>query len=78
VALEAGDNSELSASGNLFIRPGTAVVPPLVAGEGARPSLKQNVFSGYGADVVRGLTDADRQQILASNVIVTAEPSLPR
>lgn len=78
VALEAGDNSELSASGNLFVRPGKAVVPPLVAGEGARPSMKQNVFAGYGSDVVRGLSDADRQQILASNVIVTAEPSLPR
>ena len=40
--------------------------------------MKQNVFAGYGSDVVRGVTDADRQQILASNVIVSAEPSLPR
>jgi hypothetical protein len=40
--------------------------------------MKQNVFAGYGSDVVRGLAEEDRQQILASNVIVTAEPSLPR
>jgi serine/threonine protein phosphatase PrpC len=78
VALETGDRSELSASGNLFIRAGHAVVPPLVAGDGARASMKQNVFAGYGSDVVRGLAEEDRQQILASNVIVTAEPSLPR
>jgi serine/threonine protein phosphatase PrpC len=78
VALEAGDRSQISASGNLFIRPGHAAVPPLVAGDGAQASMKQNVFAGYGNDVARGLPDAERQQILASNVIVTAEPSLPR
>jgi serine/threonine protein phosphatase PrpC len=80
IALEAGDRSDLSAIGNLFIRPGHALVPPLVAGDDARASMKKNVFAGYGNDVVRGLPDADKQQILASNVIVnvTAEPALPR
>jgi hypothetical protein len=50
--------------------------PPVRVGEGAQAILRQNVFVGYGSDVVKGVSASDRQQILTANVIVSAEPSL--
>ncbi len=76
-ALLLGERAQLAADGNVILRPVRApAAPPVTVGEGAEAILRQNVFVGYGSDVVKGVSASDRQQILAANVIVSAEPSL--
>jgi hypothetical protein len=78
-ALVLGERAQLTAAGNIFLRAGRApVTPPVKVADTTQVTLRQNVFAGYGADIVKGVSAADRQQILAANVIVTAEPSLGR
>ena len=76
-ALLLGDRAQLAADGNVILRPvRVPPSPPVRVGEGAQAILRQNVFVGYGSDVVKGVSASDRQQILTANVIVSAEPSL--
>ena len=76
-ALLLGERAQLAADGNVILRPvRVPAAPPVRVGEGAQAILRQNVFVGYGSDVVKGVSAGDRQQILAANVIVSAEPSL--
>jgi PPM family protein phosphatase len=75
VAILVGDEGQLEAAGNIILRAGRAPVPPPVrVGDGAQVILRQNVFVGYGIDVVKGVSPSERQQILGANVIVNAEP----
>jgi PPM family protein phosphatase len=75
-ALVLGERAQLSADGNIILRSGRApIAPPVRVGDGAQAVLHQNVFVGYGTDIVKGVSASDRQQILGANVIVTAEPS---
>jgi serine/threonine protein phosphatase PrpC len=71
-----GDRAQLTAVDNIMLRAGRPPAsPPVRVGDGAQAILRQNVFVGYGTDIVKGVSASDRQQILAANVIVTAEPS---
>ena len=73
-ALLLGERAQLAADGNVILRPvRVPAAPPVRVGEGAQAILRQNVFIGYGSDVVKGVSASDRQQILAANVIVSAE-----
>jgi hypothetical protein len=76
VALE--DGSQLSAWSNIFVRSAGPLLPPIDLGTGAQVTLRNNVFVGHGADIVKGISLTARQQILAANVIVSAEPSQAR
>jgi hypothetical protein len=51
---------------------------PVSIGKAANTTLKRNLFAGYGGEIVRGLSPAERQQFAAGNVTVTAEPSVIR
>ena len=77
-AIVVEDGAQLTASGNVFLRPARATVVPIRVGDAAQATLRRNVFIGYGTDIVKGVSATDRQQILSANVIVTAEPSLVR
>jgi tetrahydrodipicolinate N-succinyltransferase len=77
-ALILGNGSQLSAGSNIFVRSARALTRPVELGAAAQVTLRDNVFVGYGGDVVTGISLADRQQILAANVIVSAEPSQAR
>ena len=46
--------------------------------DGAQVAFQRNVFIGFGADVVKSVGPAERQQFLGANVIVNAEPSPAR
>ena len=48
---------------------GTAAA--LSVGPSARLVLRGNVFAGYGADVIEGITAARRAELLAGNIVVT-------
>ena len=77
-ALSVGDGAEALVTGNVFLRAGRTTVAPVSVGNASKTTLKRNLFAGYGADIVKGLPPAERQQFAAGNVIVTAEPSLIR
>ena len=77
-AIVVEDGAQLTASGNVFLRPARATVVPIRVGDAAQATLRRNVFIGYGTDIVKGVSATERQQILSANVIVTAEPSLVR
>jgi hypothetical protein len=74
-AILVGDEGQLEAASNIILRAGRSPVPPPIrVGDGAQVTLRQNVFVGYGIEVVKGVSAAERQQILGANVIVNAEP----
>jgi serine/threonine protein phosphatase PrpC len=75
VALTAGDRSHAVVTRNVFLKSGPGSGAPLGIAPLAEATLKGNLFAGFGADIVAGAEPADRQQIAAANVILTAEPS---
>jgi serine/threonine protein phosphatase PrpC len=74
-ALTAGDRSQALVTRNVFLRSGRKAVAPFAVSPLARASVRGNLFAGFGPDIVAGASPADRQQIAAANVIVSAEPS---
>jgi PPM family protein phosphatase len=74
-ALTSGERSQSVVTRNVFLRMGRASVAPVTVGPLAQTSLRGNLFAGYVGEIVTGATAAERQQIAAANVIVTAEPS---
>ena len=78
-ALAVGDRSQALVTGNVFLRPGPRTSASAVSlGTAVQGTFKHNLFAGYGGEIVKGLSAAERQQFASANVIVTAEPSLPR
>jgi hypothetical protein len=77
-ALTVGDGTDALVTGNVFVRAGRTPVVPVSIGKATNTTLKRNLFVGYGTEIVKGLSPAERQQFAAGNVIVTAEPSLVR
>jgi PPM family protein phosphatase len=78
-ALTVGDGADALVTGNVFVRAGrAAAVAPVSIGNATNTTLKRNLFAGYGTEVVKGLSAAERQQFATGNVIVTAEPSVIR
>jgi serine/threonine protein phosphatase PrpC len=74
-ALTAGDRSQALVTRNVFLKSGRKAVPPLAVSPLARTTVRGNLFAGYGTDISAGATPAEKQQIAAANVIVSAEPS---
>ncbi|HSC29758.1 MAG TPA: protein phosphatase 2C domain-containing protein [Vicinamibacterales bacterium] len=77
-ALTAGQRSQATVTRSVFLRSGRPLVPPVSLAPSAQATLKGNLFAGFGAEIVKGAPAAERQQIAADNVIVTAEPPRPR
>lgn len=77
VALALADGAHAVVASTVFIRSGPPG-PAISLGAPSQATLKRNLFAGYGSDVVKGITPAERQQILAGNYVVAAEPSLLR
>jgi serine/threonine protein phosphatase PrpC len=71
-AVKSGESAEAIVSRSVFLRTGRAAQPPVTVGPSARTTLTDNVFAGYPGEIVKGATAAERQQIGAANVIVTA------
>jgi serine/threonine protein phosphatase PrpC len=75
-ALTIGDGAQALVTGNVFLRAGRAGGPPPIAlGGGTQTTLRENVFAGFGTDIVKGYSATERQQIAAANVIVAADPA---
>ena len=59
---------------SVFTRTGAGGPAPIAASPSAHLVLRGNVFSGYGAEIVSGVVDARRQELLAGNIIVVPAP----
>jgi serine/threonine protein phosphatase PrpC len=70
--------SHATLAGNVFLRQGRAASAAVAVTEPSQVQLRRNVFAGYGTDPVRGLTAAQRKQLLSGNVVVAAEPTVVR
>lgn len=77
-ALTIGNGAHAIVIGSVFLRTGPPAGPPISIGTAAQATLKRNVFAGYGADIVKGVSVAERQQIVSGNYVIGAEPSLLR
>jgi serine/threonine protein phosphatase PrpC len=89
-AVTLGDRAHVTLVNNVLLRiaggaaRGTApgrTVPvevPIAMAPSAEATLTRNVFAGYGAEIVKGVSPAMRQQILAGNFVVPLQPSVAR
>jgi serine/threonine protein phosphatase PrpC len=64
------DGAQASFSNNIFVRSGGSAEPPISAGPAARLTLTGNVFTGFSPEIVRGVGDARRRELLAGNLVV--------
>jgi hypothetical protein len=67
------DDSQVTIVNSILAGAGTAGDPPITVSPSARLDLRGNVFSGYGAEIVKGLADPRRREILDGNLIVPVE-----
>ena len=64
------DEGHATFINNIFARTGAPAAAPLEAHPSAHLVLRGNVFSGYGVEIIKGLADARRRELLEGNVIV--------
>ncbi|MGH9309249.1 MAG: protein phosphatase 2C domain-containing protein [Vicinamibacterales bacterium] len=77
-AVALGDESNASLTGNVFLRTGRPGDVPFSLSPTSQAVFRNNVFAGFGTEVVKGMPPAVRQQLLAGNYVVACEPSLLR
>ena len=70
------DGAQASLSNNIFVRGGASPDAAIEAGALSRLTLSGNVFSGFPAEIVRGVGEARRRELLSGNTVVT--PPAPR
>jgi len=76
--LVLGAGAQLAATGNTFSRQNRAAATPATMADGAQVAFERNVFIGFGADLIKSIAQAERQQFLGANTIVNTEPSPAR
>lgn len=71
------EDAQASLVNNVFVRTAPSPEPPISAGGASRLTMTGNVFAGFDAEIVKGLSPARRKEILASNIVVPP-PQAPR
>lgn len=64
------DGSQASFSNNIFVRSHRSPDAPISGGPAARLTLTGNVFSGFSPEIVRGVSEARRKELLESNLVI--------
>lgn len=75
--LALADGAQVTFVNNIFIRGGTSTEPPIAVGPLSRVTLTGNLFSGFAPEIVQGVAEARRKELLAGNIVV-APPAPPR
>jgi hypothetical protein len=72
--------ADVRVAHNTFVRAGGAVEPAISLQDVVRPTLWRNVFGGYGADIIRGVSAAEREQLFTDsrNIVFASEPAIAR
>jgi PPM family protein phosphatase len=64
------DGSQVTFSNNVFQRTASSTQPAIAASPLSRIALSGNVFSGFDPEIVRGVAEARRKELLVGNIIV--------
>jgi hypothetical protein len=75
--LAVSDGAQVTFANNIFVRGGTSAEPPITIGPLSRLTLTGNLFSGFAPEIVRGVAEPRRRELLAGNIVV-APPVAPR
>lgn len=76
--LAVPDDAYATLVNSVAVRSGGTGGTALAVGTSARLVLRGNVFSGYGPEVIEGVSAARRAELLAGNVVVPPEaPAVP-
>ena len=67
-----GDDGHAAFVNSILTRTGTATDAPITATTAAHVTLRGNSFIGFGTEIVTGLPDARRKELLEGNTIVPA------
>jgi hypothetical protein len=76
-AVTMTDGTEATIANSVFFRTGP-LEPPIALSGNARPAFSGNVFAGFGADIIKGVSAEQRRQLLGGNTMVASEPWLAR
>ena len=76
--LSVPDGSQAALVNNLFIRAAPMPDPPIIAGPLSRLTLTGNLFSGFAPEIVRGVGEARRNELLTGNIVVPPPPARRR
>jgi serine/threonine protein phosphatase PrpC len=68
--LSVPDGSQATLMNNILTRAASSPEPAITAGPLSRLTLSGNTFSGFPPEIVRGVGDARRRELLTGNVIV--------
>jgi hypothetical protein len=77
-AIALGEESQATVTANVFLRTGRPGEAPFTLAPTSQPVFRDNVFAGFGPDVVKAMPPIVRQQLLAGNYAVPCEPSVLR
>lgn len=74
------DGSHATLTNNIFTRATASAEPPITAGALSRLTLTGNLFAGFAPDIIRGVAEPRRKELLNGNIIVLpqAPPAAPR
>ena len=65
-----GDDGHASFVNSVFTRANASTEAAIVASPAAHLTLRGNAFSGFGADLIAGLPEARRRELLEGNIVV--------
>ena len=71
-AVSLADHSQASFSNTLFVRSAPSSEPGITAGSATRLTMQGNVLAGFDAQIIRGVSEARRKEILSGNIVVPA------
>jgi PPM family protein phosphatase len=77
-ALALEDESQATLAANTLMRLGRPIDTPFMLSPTSQVLFQENVFAGFGTEVVKGMPATTRQQLLAGNYVIASEPSLLR
>jgi serine/threonine protein phosphatase PrpC len=79
-AIAVVGGADVNLQHNSFVRPSGSLEPALSFKDTQRPTLRRNLFAGYGTELVRGLSQSERDSIFAAsrNLVVAAPPAVAR
>ncbi len=71
------DDSQATFTNSIFVRAAATPDPAIIAGPLSRLTMTGNLFAGFEPEIVRGLAEARRREVLAGNIIVPPPAPAP-
>lgn len=64
------NSAQATVTNNIFTRAAASAEPPITAGALSQLTMTGNLFAGFAPEIVRGLAEPRRKEILSRNIIV--------